>query len=87
MPQLSIRVPDLPVQLPPFPPPSILAWRFLLCGSNSLFSNAAIRGRISSGGERLFWVALSMHWDRWSTALIVVKTETVIGWLHVWSDN
>ena len=30
--------------------------------------------------DRLFWVALSSLWDRWSDALIVVKPETVVGW-------
>ena len=30
--------------------------------------------------DRLFWVALSSIWHRWSDALIVVKPETVVGW-------
>lgn len=30
--------------------------------------------------DRLFWVALSSIWDRWTDALILVKPETVIGW-------
>jgi transposase InsO family protein len=30
--------------------------------------------------DRLFWVALSSIWNRWTEALIVVKPETVVGW-------
>jgi len=30
--------------------------------------------------DRLFWVALSSIWNRWTEALIVVKPGTVIGW-------
>jgi putative transposase len=30
--------------------------------------------------DRIFWVWLSRLWDRWSSALLVVKPETVIGW-------
>src|ERR1017187_1278033 len=30
--------------------------------------------------DRLFWVALCSLWDRWTDALIVVKSETVVRW-------
>ena len=31
-------------------------------------------------GERRFWVALREAWPRWAEALIIVKSETVVGW-------
>ena len=30
--------------------------------------------------DRLFWVAMSRAWKRWTEVLVVVKPETVIGW-------
>ncbi|MCP4761798.1 MAG: hypothetical protein GY870_08450, partial [archaeon] len=30
--------------------------------------------------DRLFWIFLSQHWEKWKDALIFVKPETVIGW-------
>src|SRR5438874_1608908 len=30
--------------------------------------------------DRLFWVALSALWTRWSDALILVKPDTVVRW-------
>ncbi len=30
--------------------------------------------------DRLFWIILSQHWEKWKDALIFVKPETVIGW-------
>jgi putative transposase len=30
--------------------------------------------------DRLFWCALSRHWSRWRTALIVVQPDTVVRW-------
>jgi len=32
------------------------------------------------GRDRLFWVALSSIWNRWATALILVRPETVVSW-------
>ena len=30
--------------------------------------------------DRAFWVGLSKLWQKWSTALVIVKPETVIRW-------
>lgn len=30
--------------------------------------------------DRLFWLALRRIWSQWSSALVIVKPETVIGW-------
>jgi putative transposase len=30
--------------------------------------------------DRLFWVALSSIWNRWTEALILVKPDTIVGW-------
>ena len=30
--------------------------------------------------DRVFWVFLSRLWPRWKDALVIVKSETVIGW-------
>ena len=31
-------------------------------------------------GDRLFWIWLCRRWERWRTALVIVKPETVLGW-------
>ena len=30
--------------------------------------------------NRLFWIALRAIWSLWSTTLVIVKPDTVIGW-------
>jgi len=32
--------------------------------------------------DRLFWILVSRYWKKWKDALIVVKPETVIGWMN-----
>jgi len=32
--------------------------------------------------DRTFWVALSRLWPRWTSALVVVRPETVVRWHH-----
>jgi len=32
--------------------------------------------------DRLFWVALRERWSRWTSALIIVKPQTVVRWHH-----
>jgi hypothetical protein len=31
-------------------------------------------------GDRLFWIILHRFWPRWADVLLIVKSETVIGW-------
>jgi len=43
------------------------------------FAHSGRRPRIVAT-DRLFWIALSRLWSRWSDALVFVKPETVIRW-------
>lgn len=63
-----------------FVPGHKLAWKRLLCGSNSpFFKRKQPRPRLSRA-DRLFWITLRRLSSDWADALILVRPETVVSW-------
>ena len=69
--------------------------QYFLCKIARLtMENLALRQQLSvmkrknpkprvSNFHRLFWIILSLVWDEWKNALLIVKPETVIAWHRV----
>src|SRR5216683_2737178 len=66
--------------------------RFLMSGHGGIaMENAALRLQLAAfrrkpkrpvltSFDRLFWVGLSLIWNRWRAALVYVQSDTVVRW-------
>ena len=66
--------------------------RFLMSGDGAIaIENAALRLQLAAfqrkrkrpvltSFDRLFWVGLSLIWNRWRAALVYVQSDTVVRW-------
>ena len=59
--------------------------------ANLIIENVALRQQVATlnkqrhrpaldDGDRAFWVALRAAWPRWTSALVIVKADTVAKW-------